>query len=247
MAYRHETFQLKPGAHVLPAPDGSARLLDLGGKFYSLNPIAARFLEISLSSDPNSELITLVEMRQTAMSEIKPQYHDFIKNLKDSGLLVSGDAQESISGLMLSRALGFVALICRLVLRVIPFAWTPWLILAAARLSFLYLGWHRTVELWSKMFPLARGSNGSLDIASTVDGIHNSVCHSASRHIFRVACKERALACWCLLRSRGLANELVVGSTLFPLTSHAWCEFQGRILSDFADHCDRFIPVARFS
>jgi hypothetical protein len=69
----------------------------------------------------------------------------------------------------------------------------------------------------------------------------------ASGHPLPMACKERALACWLLLRWEGLAARLVVGLEFFPLVGHCWCEVGSLVLSDYPDHCEFYTPVLNYA
>jgi len=48
----------------------------------------------------------------------------------------------------------------------------------------------------------------------------------------RVQCLERSAAVVCLLRSRGVLADLVIGVCKFPFRAHAWAEVDGAIVND---------------
>ena len=48
----------------------------------------------------------------------------------------------------------------------------------------------------------------------------------------QVRCLERSAATACLLRSRGVAAELVIGAQHTPFKAHAWVEVDGRVVND---------------
>jgi Transglutaminase-like superfamily len=48
----------------------------------------------------------------------------------------------------------------------------------------------------------------------------------------QVRCLQRAAATTILLRRYGRAVEMVTGARVLPLESHAWVEFQGKVVND---------------
>jgi len=237
-------FEFVPGVYLLPVADGTARLLNFGGKFYSINRTARQYLEIALDEAPEQRL---KEFAQRDIQEIEIEYFQLLDQLLRCRVLRPHHERERQSPVTARCWTRAAALPIRGALRMCPSRLQAWFLLALARCSFACLGWSRTVALWSQCFPLFGKSNSTASEMAISRQIHQNICRAASLHVLRVACKERALCCWVLLRSAGVANELVVGATLLPVTSHAWCECHGQILSDFADHCDRFVPVVRFS
>lgn len=47
-----------------------------------------------------------------------------------------------------------------------------------------------------------------------------------------VRCLERSAATTCLLRSLGIAAELVIGAQRLPFRAHAWVEVGGSVVND---------------
>jgi hypothetical protein len=48
----------------------------------------------------------------------------------------------------------------------------------------------------------------------------------------RVMCLQRSAATTMLLRRHGFRAEMVIGTQLLPLKSHAWVEIDGRVVND---------------
>jgi len=48
----------------------------------------------------------------------------------------------------------------------------------------------------------------------------------------KVLCLQRSAAATCLLRSYGLAAELVIGTQQVPFNAHAWVEIGGQVVTD---------------
>lgn len=47
-----------------------------------------------------------------------------------------------------------------------------------------------------------------------------------------VLCLQRSAATTCLLKSRGISAEMVVGTQQLPFKAHAWVEVDGRVVND---------------
>jgi hypothetical protein len=48
----------------------------------------------------------------------------------------------------------------------------------------------------------------------------------------RVQCLQRSAATTCLLRSCGVAAQLVIGAQQLPFRGHAWVEVNGKVVND---------------
>jgi hypothetical protein len=119
-------------------------------------------------------------------------------------------------------------------------------LLTAAKISIRVAGFARSIDLWRAHFqPCGRTIPGAEK--PTIPQIDTAVRQAAARHFLKMECKERALACWGLLRLEGWAPALVIGIDPFPLWGHCWCEAGSQIVSDDPAHCQRFTPVVRFS
>jgi hypothetical protein len=67
--------------------------------------------------------------------------------------------------------------------------------------------------------------------------------HRAARyHIRQFNCLPRSLALWWLLRRQGIIADLRIGTCRQGdrLEAHAWVEFEGSPLNDYADVYERF-------
>jgi Transglutaminase-like superfamily/Coenzyme PQQ synthesis protein D (PqqD) len=60
-----------------------------------------------------------------------------------------------------------------------------------------------------------------------------------------IACMHRAFAAYWFLRRHGIPAELCLGVKTCPFSSHAWVEFQGRVLDDSSHVKDRFRIIAK--
>jgi hypothetical protein len=47
-----------------------------------------------------------------------------------------------------------------------------------------------------------------------------------------VLCLQRSAATACLLKRRGVAAQMIIGSRQMPFQAHAWVEVEGRVVND---------------
>jgi hypothetical protein len=87
--------------------------------------------------------------------------------------------------------------------------------------------------------PRATGPQGRLD------ELDELIQTEAGRMLLPIACKERSLAAFFLLRSLGWPHpRVIIGLQRHPFRAHAWVDCQGRVLTDHSEHCAFYVPVA---
>jgi len=128
----------------------------------------------------------------------------------------------------------------------IPTAKSVGKLLTLAWISLRLFGWTGTLQLWRRWHRLLKPPE-SID-ENLLKQVDNLVREAATRKVFpSVACKERAIVGYQILRGfLGLPAELVLGIQPNPFGAHAWVECGGRVITDFADHCAMYTPVARY-
>ncbi len=61
-------------------------------------------------------------------------------------------------------------------------------------------------------------------------------CEAVTRAItwypWRAMCLQRSVVTTCLIRSRGIPAELVIGCQKLPFMAHAWVEVEGEVVND---------------
>jgi hypothetical protein len=234
-------YDLTPHVALLLAPDGTARLLDMGGGFFALSAVGARMLQGTLERGSAATVRELARHYRTGEERVRADLGRLLQQLQRQRLLRLAGKRRPDPLLWLATA-------------VVPCLWLiRWLpaggvraavVLTLAKLALVCFGWARTVAVWR--FGL-RGREGGPADAAGLDAMDQTVQRIAAGHPLPMACKERALACWALLRWSGVPAALVVGVELFPLTGHCWCEAGGRTWSDYADNCDSYTPVIRYN
>jgi hypothetical protein len=237
-------YSLAPDVAVIRMADGSARLLDMGDRFYSLPPVAAQMLCETLVGGPAAAAERVAADYGIELTRAQADLKTFLKTLQERGILQRRDGRPQPRT---SRAACLSAWLLKGALALFP--WQPAraaLLLTAAKLSFRLFGWTRTVAAWQRQFPPAAGPVDASGAEAAARAIDEAVCGAASMNPLGVACKERAVTCWALARAAGLPADLVIGVDLFPLTGHCWCEIGSRVVSDHPDNVTPYFPALRY-
>ncbi len=234
-------FRLGPEVRLVTIGDGSARLIDLDGRFYSLSATAAEMLEESLEHGADEAAARIAGRYDAEPAVVHADLENFLRELRGAGLIVppgEGRVRLRLGSRVLLPALAAI--------HRGPF--TPrgraGALLTLAWLGFRTLGWSRTVAALRHFHrrdparPIARAEALAIDAA---------VREAASASPLAVECKERALACWSLIRAAGAGGTIVVGINTHPLEGHCWCEAGPLVLSDYADRCETFTRIATYA
>ncbi len=236
------------GTHVilLLLIDRTARVLNLEGDFHALSETAAALLRALLQTDIDAEAQRLACRYQVALPRIRHDLETCARTYLQIGVIrpttqPSPDASTPTS---------------RVLIQMLGMAQRPtgrrlerqvWWLLPLFYLATRRWGWPATLRGCQQVVSrLDRREAVTGSPPVTPDGIEAAVIAVAARHPVPVACKERALAAWWLLRANGVPAQLVLGVELFPLASHAWCELAGRVIADLPERCARFTPVVRY-
>lgn len=249
-------YALSPNVVLLLSQDGTARLLDMGGKFYALPATGAQMLKGTLEQGASATVTRLADQYGVSSGQVQADLNTLLDNLEQRGLIHGlrrrrrvGQPGAGWPSLFLIPALRFIYL-SRRSLEARAAA-----LLTLARLSFFLFGWARTIAAWKRCLrqvdlQFSEESEESEEPEEqeeeTVKAIDEAVRKVAAKHVLRMACKERALCCWYMLRCMGVPADLVVGVNLFPLAGHCWCEVGPRMLSDYRDRCEAYTPVVRY-
>jgi hypothetical protein len=229
--------------------DGSARLLDLGGEFHALPETGAEMLKGVLEKGVAAtvrDLSAQYDADEALEQRIAADLKALVERLKNLRLIHHRQTERTPKSQR-----GLISLLLHLWLRWVLRGRRPWnrkaaRLMTLARLSFWCWGWAGTVARWRQCLPAvdqAPSAARQEELAQAIDG---AVRESAASHVLQMACKERGLVCWTLLRSAGVPAKLVVGLDLYPLAGHCWCELGNRAFSDFPDRCESFTPVVRY-
>jgi Transglutaminase-like superfamily len=236
------SYRLAPDVVWLDGQDGTARLLNLRGSFFALSRIAAEMLRLALRQGIPATVEQISSQYHVAPHEVETDLQPLLSRLHRSGVLARTDHSQRVqtsykelvaAGLFRCLLIGAGSLDAR-----------AWRMLAFARVAFPFLGWPTTIRVFARQSDPQRWRRK--EAQPTVGQVDRAVRAAASRHWLQVECKERAAACWCLLRQSGIPAKLIVGVNLFPLEGHCWCEAGGEALSDYPDRCDSFTPVVEY-
>lgn len=234
-------YRLANGVILVPVDDGSARLLDMGGSFFALTRSGAEMVQGVLTDGAAATVATLAGNYGVEQDRIRSDLDTLLGELVTARLIeANGDPSRSRGWRgACARALVPLALSVPGVTR------APRALLAVARMSFLAFGWSDTVSAFGKSLRAKAAGSPAAPDSAEVARIDDMIRAAAAR-MPSVACKERALGAWYLLGRQGVPVSLVVGIQLYPLGGHCWCEADGRVITDFADHCAAYKPVARY-
>jgi len=244
----HEpAFSLPPDVIFVTVEDGSARLLDMAGRFHAVPPVGALMLQETLARGPEGAANRVAREYDVEPRQVQNDLAVFLRELEDRGLLCRQRNRQrwrrpatGLARLFLRPAL---AAIHRMLRSPEPKARA---LLGLARISFALFGWTRTIAVWKEAHARFPSRPPCESDEQTVRAVDQAVRAAAAGHLFEVECKERGLCCWALARAAGLDAALVVGIDLFPLTGHCWCEVGQWALSDDQDRCAYYSPVGRW-
>lgn len=215
---------------ILVFQDGVARLLEFNrGRFYGLDPVGTKTLMLLLEHGPETAALAIAAEYGVAEDQVRADVTKLLGNLQRQQLLVCQLPQSHQT--------------------VPPSRLTTSLLLTLAWISIQTLGWTRTIRLWRRWQRLIDSNAPSGDWEIAVQAVDTVVREAAAKHLFLpIACKERALVGWHILKTTfGLPAEVVIGINLYPFQAHAWVECGPWTVTDDRSHCEIFTPAARYS
>lgn len=216
---------------ILIFQDGVARLLDLNrGRFYGLDSVGTKTLMLLLEHGLETVVSCVAQDYGVAEELVRTDLTKLLQELECKKLLIS----------QLSQSQEFPKLPSRL---------TIYVLLTLAWISVRILGWTKTIRLWRRLQCPVDKYTLSDDWEPIVQAVNALICKATATHLFLpMACKERALVGWHILKSTfGLPAELVIGINLYPFQAHAWVECGSWIVTDERSHCEIFTPAIRYN
>lgn len=215
-----------------------ARFVDLKrGRFYALDPIAHRMVEIAITVGDAWIGPVIGAEFDVPGDEAKADWAEFRNRLQAAGLLVPAAAGGRRSMTVRAHCLP---------VGIPPSRRAVWFLVLRCWACLRVFGWARTVRWLRAVHPPAGGAKAG-DPATAINTIDTLVRLTAAEMLVNPECKERAVAAWHLLRTRyGLPAQLVVGIRLYPFEAHAWVECDGRFVTDDEERCTLFTPVAAY-
>lgn len=242
---------LAPGVVLVRVWDGSARLLDLGGKFYGLTPGSADMLMRALARGRDQAATEIAIETGVETATVRADLTSFLDELTNDGLLRPKSAAAPRAHGLLTPfeycIAGTISLLAR------PGRWGStrrWLLFAVVHFLIRTLGWPQTVHICRLAARSSRTSaNASTQppVDTDMGTIDRLIRGTASRHLLFVECKERALCSYLVMRAAGFTARVIVGIDLFPFLGHCWCASGQRVIADNEDRCVRFTPVVEYA
>lgn len=214
---------------ILVLQDGVARLLGLNrGRFYGLDAVGTKTLMLLLDHGSETAALAIAAEYGVTEEQVRIDLTKLLRNLQRKQLLVCQLPQSHHP--------------------VPPSRLTTSLLLTLAWISIRTLGWTRTIRFWRRWQRPIDSNAPSDDWETAVQSVDTVVREAAAKHMFLpMACKERALVGWHILKTTfGIPAELVIGINLYPFQAHAWVECDPWIVTDDRSHCEIFTPAARY-
>lgn len=230
-------YQLSPNVVVLNLEDGTARLLDLGGNFYALSLTGAAMLSATLREGSARAAQSISSAYNVDIATIQHDLRAFLADLEARQLIIRSEQPLPFSWKTRLALRLLPPLLHCIHARFISLKVRGWELLMLSYLSTHLFGWPSTVLAWQHSLRSTRA------FSTSADEIEKTVQAVISTYPWSVACKERALCCWYLLRSTGRPARLIVGIALCPLASHCWCELDSVPFCDESSYCQQFTPV----
>lgn len=266
---RRATHRWSPDVVLMDMPEG-LRLADLGrDRFYALNGTAAELVQVALQLGPQRAIRAVATKYGLLAAEVASDWRALSAELSARGLLeplssaqpqAATRSEEPVAaprswfaragralGRYVARALLAIASLRRAPSPTAASAGHVRLLLWAAWLAARSQPWRTVIQTWAAGPATDRRVQTDADRAAELQTIHDRVIALAARSWLPMACKERALVAWRLLRQAGETKaELVIGVAEHPFRAHAWVECAGQILTDDPAHCEPFRPVVRY-
>jgi hypothetical protein len=249
-------YLLAPDVIFLRIQDGSARLLDLGGNFYTISQTGAQMLNETLKVGTATAAVRIATEYHAELSHVQNDLYAFLHDLEEKRLI--SHTQRSRGAFQSKNILPLFVLVPLLrCISVCPVSLErkTWALLTLAFVSIRLFGWPKTIASWRYYLEQTQGHapmqkhaprSSTTELEQSAKDRDKVVRSVAARHLFHVECKERALSCWWLLYSAGFSAQLVLGVNLFPLECHCWCEVGQFVLSDDQDRCEQFTPILSY-
>lgn len=240
-------YCLAPHVLFLRIQDGSARLLDLGGNFYTISQTGAQMLYETLKVGTATAAACIAQEYHVELSHVQNDLHAFLHDLEKKRLISHTQSPRRL--FQKRNILPFLVLMPLLrCISVCPASLEKktWALLTLASLSIRLFGWPKTIASWHYYLRKYASRCATTELEPFAKHIDQVVCTAAAQHPLHVECKERALSCWWPLSSAGFSAKLVLGVDLFPLECHCWCEAGQFVVSDDQDRCEEFIPVLSY-
>jgi hypothetical protein len=248
-------FQL--GADVvLVQQSGDCRLLDFRrGTFYALDTIGTMMISLLLRRTREEAIEHVAGCYAVESTTVRSDMGDLLGRLTRMKLIRMNQpaaprtsAAGGLSGLLCRLFASLALWCCRTPRPGLPGRFTVWLLLTWAWFSLRLFGLSTTAACWKKWQPVLGGEGDATETAA-IDELDRMIrVSAASRIVFPMVCKERALAGYHLLRAcLHVPAELVIGIELHPFRGHAWVECGERIVTDDREHCEPFTPIMRYN
>ncbi|WP_193194807.1 lasso peptide biosynthesis B2 protein [Nostoc sp. MG11] len=213
---------------ILFLQNGVARLLDLNrGRFYGLDLVSTKMLMLLIEHGLETSVHYIAQEYGITEEQVRTDLTKFLRDLQSKQLIRSKLPHSH---------------------PVVPSPLVTSVLLTLAWISIRILGWTKTIRFWQFWHYPTDNNKLSGDWETAVKAVDDVVRQTAARYfLLPIACKERALVGWQILKTIfGFPAELVFGINLYPFQAHAWVECGSWIVTDDRSHCEIFTPAIRY-
>ena len=115
------------------------------------------------------------------------------------------------------------------------------LFILGAKVALKIMGFRRTLRWIERR--VGHGPLGAVVTPEEITDVQGAVAMAAALYPGRALCLEQSLALYYFLRRSGIGARLRLGVKPYPFEAHAWVDYGGAPVNDFAEHVRHFVPL----
>lgn len=229
--------------HVVSARAGDATVLmdQKRGRYFTLNEVGGRVWELVGDGVTLSQVVErLLQEYDVSRPQLEYDASSTLQQLIGDRLIAAGPPSPLAHALERAAAPMTQALPNTGEVKV-PSVFKCGLMLFAMKVLLKTRGFGWTIS-WVKRRVGVPSVRDDVNV-ETVKVIEYRVAMAGALYPGRALCLEQSLALYCLLRWIGLGADIRFGVQPYPFSAHAWVEYDGAPINDFAEHVSHFIKV----
>jgi len=115
------------------------------------------------------------------------------------------------------------------------------LFILGLKIALKLIGFRRTLDWLERR--VRRVPLKAMATPAQIIGAQHAVATAAALYPGRALCLEQSVALFYFLRRSGIGARLRLGVKPYPFEAHAWVEYDGAPVNDFAEHVRHFVPL----
>jgi hypothetical protein len=235
-SYTTPDVQLSESVRLIENSDGAV-LLDIAhGTCLSMTPVGARIWQLLNANHSFYQTLDSLgaQFPDVPQQQLCDDLRAFLTDLQKNNLLRPAISSEQ--PFLIDRLVLWINKKCRSKNRKSISSLPRFLFWKALVSLFLYdvLGFGQNfprINFFIKHF----GVSQHLPSSETVTRVCQALNYACVWYPKRVLCLQRSAVLTCLLRSRGVTAQMVVGAQKFPFKAHAWTEVNGQSINERND------------